>query len=155
MISYIHLSSEVHIPHHANSFFLVFHSTNRHRSFFHLFYNSISKEVDYILFYKLPPGMDLPLNPCPDEVEEYKYVSIEELKEMMNDPTLLWSPWFLGIMERGGFDWWQDLEVSLEGGNTNSDVVFFDPLPQHMANYNQPTHGRQTGVLSSTGVVQQ
>ena len=111
-------------------------------------------EVDYILFFKLPEGVDLPLNPCPDEVEEYKYVSIAELKEMMKSPDLLWSPWFLGIMERGGFEWWQDMDRSLAGNNTNENVEFFDPPPGHVAAYNKPTHGRQTGVLSVSGTLQ-
>ena len=111
-------------------------------------------EVDYILFFKLPKGVDLPVKPCPDEVEEYKYVSIDELKEMMKQPDLLWSPWFLGIMDRGGFEWWEDMDASLEGKNTNENVEFFDPPAIHAASYNKPTHGRQTGVLSGSGILQ-
>lgn len=111
-------------------------------------------EVDYILFFKLPEGVDLPVHPCADEVEEYKYASITELKEMMKDPDLLWSPWFVGIMEKGGFQWWQDMDRSLAGENTNSNVDFFDPPTAHMAAYNKPAHGRQTGILSREGVVQ-
>lgn len=111
-------------------------------------------EVDYILFFKLPEGVDLPLNPCPEEVEDYKYVSISELKEMMKDPELLWSPWFVGIMEKGGFDWWEDMERSLAGEHTNSEVYFFDPPAAHVAAYNKPSHRRQTGVLSTEGVLQ-
>jgi hypothetical protein len=89
------------------------------------------------------------VNPCPDEVEDYKYVSIQELKDMMNDPDLLWSPWFLGIMERGGFRWWEDLERALQGEYTNADVDFFDPPKEHFAAYNKASHTRLTGVLSS------
>ena len=106
-------------------------------------------EVDYILFLKSPPGVEVPVNACPDEVESYKYVSIEELKDMMKGPNLKWSPWFLGIMERGGFDWWEDLDGALAGKYTNDNVAFFDPPREHVAAYNKPTHGRQTGVLSS------
>jgi isopentenyl-diphosphate delta-isomerase len=104
-------------------------------------------EVDYILFCQMEEPKEIAVDP--EEVAAYKYVSIQELKTMMKDPDLLWSPWFLGIMERGGFDWWQDLESSLAGKNTNSDVVFFDPAPEHAANYNLATHTRQTGVLTS------
>jgi len=115
-----------------------------------------SSEVDYILFFRLPEGIDLPVNPCDDEVEEYKYVTIDELKEMMKDPDLLWSPWFLGILERGVFDWWEDIDNSLAGKNTNENVVFFDPPEEHRAAYNKDTHGRQTGVLSANeGVLQE
>lgn len=112
-------------------------------------------EVDYILFFRLPEGVDLPVNPCEDEVDEYKFVSISELKEMMKDPSLLWSPWFVGIMEQGGFDWWGDMERSLAGENTEPNVHFFDPPREHVALYNKPSHGRQTGVLSTEGVLQE
>jgi isopentenyl-diphosphate delta-isomerase len=103
-------------------------------------------EVDYILFCQMEEPSELSLDP--EEVVDYKYVTIDELKAMMQDPSLSWSPWFLGIMERGGFAWWEDLEASLAGENTNSDVTFFDPTPEHYANYNLPTHTRETGVMS-------
>jgi isopentenyl-diphosphate delta-isomerase type 1 len=105
-------------------------------------------EVDYILF--LQTSSEPPLAPNPEEVADHKYVSIAEMKAMREDPNLLWSPWFLGIMDRGGFDWWENLENSLAGKNTNEDVVFFDPAPDHVANYNLASHTRQTGVLSNT-----
>ena len=102
-------------------------------------------EVDYILFCQMEePKLHLD----PEEVANYKYVSIDELKQLMEDPSLSWSPWFLGIMEKGGFDWWKDLEASLDGRNTNSDVIFFDPTPEHYATYNLEVHTRETGVMS-------
>lgn len=105
-------------------------------------------EVDYILFYKSQTsGSELPVQAHPDEVADYKYVSMEELKEMLKDDTLLWSPWFLGIMERGGWDWWADLDGALAGKYTNDQVTFFDPPPAHVANYNLASHTRTTGVL--------
>eukprot|EP00977_Amphora_coffeiformis_P023596 scaffold13742_cov157-Amphora_coffeaeformis.AAC.3 len=105
-------------------------------------------EVDYVLF--LQSQEDVPVNVNPDEVGDCKYVSIEELKEMLKDPTLIWSPWFRGMMDRGIFDWWGDLEGSLTGKYTNDEVVFFDPPKEHFAQYNLPSHGRGTGVLSSS-----
>ena len=102
-------------------------------------------EVDYILFCQIEEP-DLKIDP--EEVEDCKYVTSNELKEMMKDESLSWSPWFLGIMEKGGFHWWDDLEASLAGKNTNSDVVFFDPTPEHYANYNLESHTRETGVMS-------
>ena len=95
--------------------------------------------------------MELPVNPCPDEVDEYKYVSIQELKTMMETPGLLWSPWFRGIMDRGGFAWWEDLDAALDGKYTNPNVEFFDPPQEHVAAYNKPSHTRLTGVRSSSG----
>ena len=102
--------------------------------------------MDYVLF--LQSQEDVPVHANPDEVGEYKYVSIDELKEMLKDPELIWSPWFRGMMDRGIFDWWKDLEGTLAGKNTNEDVVFFDPPKEHFASYNLPSHNRSTGVLS-------
>jgi isopentenyl-diphosphate delta-isomerase len=104
-------------------------------------------EVDYILFTQAD---DITVDPNPDEVSDYKFVSLEGLKTMMAEPGLLWSPWFRGIMDRGGFAWWEDLEGGLSGKYTNTDVIFFDPPAEHMASYNKPSHGRKTGVLSSS-----
>ena len=109
-------------------------------------------EVDYILFLQTKEPVPVKLNP--EEVEEYKYVSLEELKEMRKDPDLLWSPWFLGIMDHSGFDWWSDLKGSLDGKYTHDTVHFFDPPVEHMATYNLPTHDRQTGVLQPTEAVE-
>ena len=107
-------------------------------------------EVDYILFCKiLQDGSDISITPNPDEVSVHMFVSIDELKTMMTDPDLLWSPWFRGIMDRGAFDWWDDMEGSLAGKYTNEHVAFFDPPPAHYASYNLPAHGRLTGVLSA------
>jgi isopentenyl-diphosphate Delta-isomerase len=106
-------------------------------------------EVDYILFVKANSAT-VPVQAHPDEVADYKYVSLDELKEMRRDPTLLWSPWFLGIMERGGWDWWADLDGALAGKYTNDQVTYFDPPEMHVGQYNLDSHTRQTGVLSKS-----
>jgi isopentenyl-diphosphate delta-isomerase type 1 len=106
-------------------------------------------EVDYILFYQQRPDEgQLPIIANPEEVSDYKYVTADELQSMMKEPDQLWSPWFVGIMERGGWDWWADLQGSFDGKYTNKDVTFFDPPPDHFADFNLPTHGRLTGVIS-------
>lgn len=105
-------------------------------------------EVDYVLFAK--SDTPVPLNPNPEEVSDYKYVSREEMKDMLqNKPDLLWSPWFLGIMDRGGYEWWDDLSGSLAGKHTNDRVQFFDPPAEHWASYNVKSHDRKTGVSKS------
>ena len=132
-------------------------------------------EVDYILFYQLPPPptttsstsdeigiitptatatatatATLPISPNPEEVSDYKYVSIDELRNnMFHDPSLLWSPWFRGIMDRGGFEWWTHLDQAMAGTYTNDQITYFDPPSYHMATYNTPSHTKLTGVLSS------
>ena len=105
-------------------------------------------EVDYIFFIQVDEEPSLDINP--DEVAEYKYVSSEELRSMFDDPALKWSPWFLGIMERGGFKWWEDLEGTLQGKHTTDKVEFFDPPKEHFAAFNLPSHSRLTGVHSAS-----
>ena len=108
-------------------------------------------EVDYILFYKCHQlaAVDIPMQPCPDEVDDYKYVTPTELRTMLADPTLKWSPWFRGIVERGLWDWWDDLDNgTLDGKYTNDEVIFFDPPAEYYATFNHhPDHTRTTGVL--------
>lgn len=106
-------------------------------------------EVDYVLFLKNKEEQP-EVHPNPDEVSEFKYVSIDDLKAMFEDPGLEWSPWFRGIMDLGGFEWWEDLGATLEGKHCYSDVTFFDPPQAHYGKYNLPSHDRLTGVLSST-----
>lgn len=106
-------------------------------------------EVDYILFCQMQNDEEeakLTIDLDPEEVSQYKFVSVEELEDMLNDPDLTWSPWFLGMLQRGIFDWWKDLDGAMKGKYTNEDVTFFDPEPQFVANYNLPTHSRKTGV---------
>ena len=107
-------------------------------------------EIDYVLFIKCD-GDGPTVVADPEEVETYKYVAPDELRAMMNDDKLLWSPWFIGIMEKGGFKWWEDLEEALKSdGNkyVEDQIHYFDPPADHMASYNLPSHGRETGVLS-------
>lgn len=116
-------------------------------------------EIDYIFFIQCMD--DIKVRPNPEEVAEYKFVSMNELKSMMypsssnnnHEEPLKWSPWFQGIMERGGFDWWENLQDALEENPSsniycNKDVTFFDPPLNFVASYNLPSHGRRTGVLS-------
>jgi hypothetical protein len=91
------------------------------------------------------------LDPNPDEVGDMRFVTQDELRQMLYDPehkdNYTWSPWFVGIMERGGFDWWADLDNTLEGKNTNTDITYFDPPTDFVASYNHEGHDRSTGVL--------
>ena len=67
-------------------------------------------EIDYILFIKA----HVDLRPHPDEVMDTRYVSIAELKDMMNPKSgLLWSPWFKIIAENFLEKWWRDLDETL------------------------------------------
>jgi len=72
-------------------------------------------EIDHILLYRLDPGETLPLKPNPDEVEDTRWLTRDELKEAMtgSGEMPLWSPWFKIINERLLDAWWQDLDNAL------------------------------------------
>ena len=107
-------------------------------------------ELDYVFFAQ--GSLHRPtLQPNPEEVSDYRYVSMDELRQLLNDTSLRWSPWFRGIMERGGWDWWADLTGTLQGKYTTTDIVYFDPPPAHVAEYNLPSHhATDTGVWKAT-----
>jgi len=106
-------------------------------------------EVDYIFFAQCA-GAGPELAPDPAEVAEWRYVTRDELRGLLADDGngMLWSPWFRGILERGGFAWWEDLEAAVgEGSPYCADAIhYFDAPPEHRAEYNLLTHDRQTGV---------
>ncbi|KAI9732367.1 MAG: isopentenyl-diphosphate delta-isomerase idi1 [Cirrosporium novae-zelandiae] len=67
-------------------------------------------EMDYILFIKA--DVDLDVNP--NEAQDSKYVTAEELKTMFKDPSLKFTPWFKLICESMLFEWWAHLDEGLE-----------------------------------------
>jgi isopentenyl-diphosphate delta-isomerase type 1 len=109
--------------------------------------------------HTLPPT--LVIRPNPEEVAAYEFVTKAELGRRMRqheqsvrtaeeeEEEVLWSPWFVGIMERGGFDWWDDLDRTLQGRYTSKEITYFDPPARHVAAYNLPHHGRTTGVAAT------
>mmetsp|Transcript_10905 Transcript_10905/g.16316 ORF Transcript_10905/g.16316 Transcript_10905/m.16316 type:complete len:353 (+) Transcript_10905:129-1187(+) len=110
-------------------------------------------EIDYILFFQCA-GEGPRVTANHEEVSNFKYVSVKELKHMMYSDEhkgLLWSPWFRGIMENGGFLFWENLEEALRPGSCfcSSDIVYFDPPKEHFASYNLSMHGRETGVVTA------
>ena len=67
-------------------------------------------EVDYILFVRASVKLD----PNPEEVQQVRYVSREELEEMMRPSSgLLWSPWFHALAQSHLPQWWEDLNDTL------------------------------------------
>lgn len=67
-------------------------------------------EIDYILFIKA----DVDLKANPNEVQDTKYVSEADLKEMFKDDKLLFTPWFKLICQSMMFEWWEHLNSGLE-----------------------------------------
>ncbi|KAG5440602.1 hypothetical protein PCK2_000312 [Pneumocystis canis] len=62
-------------------------------------------EIDYILF--IQANVDLKLNP--NEVETARYVSQDDLREMLNCKDFSFTPWFLLICHSFIFFWWDSL----------------------------------------------
>jgi isopentenyl-diphosphate delta-isomerase len=63
-------------------------------------------EVDYCLMYKLNDGEQLTIKANPNEIGDTKFVSAQKLEEMMNDNSLLFTPWFKLIVHRFLSKWW-------------------------------------------------
>ena len=95
-----------------------------------------------------PQQGDADLAPNADEVSDARFLTADELRAMLNEDGLKWSPWFVGIMERGGWEWWANLGEAMRVGSKYADdrIVYFDPPAEHVAAYNLPSPGRSTGV---------
>ena len=75
-------------------------------------------ELDYVLLARVPTGSDgveearapeFSLAPNPEEVRVTRWVTRAELKEMLSDPALKWSPWFRIIVDKWLLpEWWSD-----------------------------------------------
>lgn len=66
--------------------------------------------VDYILFIKA----DVDLDANPNEVRDTAYVTADKLKEMFEDPSLVFTPWFKLICHSMLFEWWAHLDSGLD-----------------------------------------
>ncbi|KAK3294779.1 NUDIX hydrolase domain-like protein [Chaetomium fimeti] len=75
-------------------------------------------EIDYILFIKA----NVDLDPSENEVQATQYVSADRLKEMFQDPTLKFTPWFKLICNSLLFDWWKHLDSGLEAYMNEQEI---------------------------------
>ena len=66
--------------------------------------------VDYILLIK----SDVDHTPNPNEVQDAKYVSQEDLKQMFKDNSLKFTPWFKLICNTMLFEWWDHIDQGLD-----------------------------------------
>lgn len=67
-------------------------------------------QVDYILFIKA----DVDVEANPNEAQDTRYVTPQELKDMFKDEKLKFTPWFKLICESMLFEWWEHLDEGLE-----------------------------------------
>lgn len=91
-------------------------------------------EIDYVLFMTINDTTQLIVQPNPEEIDEIRWVSPNELEDMLNDENKLFSPWFRLIYYKWMKHlWWKDLHVTM---NTNthvdcSTIHTFDPPSEH------------------------
>lgn len=69
-----------------------------------------SGSVDYILIIK----SDVDHTANPNEVQDTKYVSQDDLRQMFQDSSLTFTPWFKLICNTMLFEWWDHLDQGLE-----------------------------------------
>jgi len=68
-------------------------------------------EIDYVLFIQA----DVTVLPNPEEIQDYRYVSLEELQQMMSPRSgLKWSPWFSIFAKSYLPSWWEDLNITIK-----------------------------------------
>ncbi|CAP71325.1 uncharacterized protein PODANS_6_3020 [Podospora anserina S mat+] len=75
-------------------------------------------EIDYILFIKA----NVDLNPSPNEVKDVQYVSAEKLKQLFEDPSLKFTPWFKLICNSMLFEWWANLDTGLDKYKNEQEI---------------------------------
>jgi isopentenyl-diphosphate delta-isomerase len=67
-------------------------------------------EIDYILFIQ----RDVTVAANPNEVKSHRYVSAEELKQLLGEAGqeggVTITPWFKAIADKFLFEWWQHLD---------------------------------------------
>ncbi|KAG7368254.1 farnesyl-diphosphate farnesyltransferase [Nitzschia inconspicua] len=92
-------------------------------------------EIDYVLFFCVKSKDELTIKPHPDEVDACKWVTRQQLIDMMDDPELLFSPWFRLICKKWLLDlWWKDLDTTMTTDKYCDFVQIhcFDPPKEHL-----------------------
>lgn len=64
-------------------------------------------EIDYILFLQKD---DLHIDANPDEIQEIRWVTLEQVKEMKTKENVTLTPWFDLILNSSLPKWWNSLE---------------------------------------------
>jgi len=107
-------------------------------------------EIDHALVWVVDDATDndnnsnnkLEIKGNPDEVDDVKWVSPDELRSMLDDPDLLFSPWFRLICQRwllsssedgNGNNWWSDLKRTMDTDDfcDYGTIHRFDPPREH------------------------
>jgi isopentenyl-diphosphate delta-isomerase len=58
----------------------------------------------------------------PNEAREARWVSQQDLKAMLADKSLLFTPWFSLICQSMLYQWWDHLDQGLEGYENETQI---------------------------------
>ncbi|KAK5000140.1 isopentenyl-diphosphate delta-isomerase idi1 [Elasticomyces elasticus] len=83
-------------------------------------------EIDYILFIKA----DVDVHANPNEVQDTRYVSEDDLKTMFKDDALSFTPWFKLICQSMLFKWWEQLNGGVEQFKAEREIRRMLEVPQ-------------------------
>lgn len=122
-------------------------------------------EIDYVLFFVVKSKQDITVVPNRMEVEDVKWVTQEKLLDMMNDSSLLFSPWFRIIVKKwligtnANIGWWNDLKETIQTDKYCDYVTIhrFDPPKEHLGGLGNAGYqfcvgsGSNTSSSSSNG----
>lgn len=64
-------------------------------------------EIDYILFLQKD---DLHIEPSPDEIQEIRWVTLDNVKGMIGKENVSLTPWFELILNSSLPEWWKNLD---------------------------------------------
>jgi len=110
-------------------------------------------EIDYILFAQVSAKDLGEVKPNPEEVDACKFVTQSELESMLEDRSLLWSPWFRIIASQllcgGAHPWWGDLKGAMTSEKfvDKTTIYAFSPPFNHD---NTKSDGNGNGGSSSS-----
>jgi isopentenyl-diphosphate Delta-isomerase len=94
-------------------------------------------EIDYVLLYTIPNKQCLTVIPNPEEVDTIQWVSQKTLLSMLQDKSLLFSPWFRIIIQKwflGPHGWWTNLQecMTTDKYKDFKTIHRFDPPTEHL-----------------------
>ncbi|KAH8689306.1 isopentenyl-diphosphate delta-isomerase [Talaromyces proteolyticus] len=80
-----------------------------------LYYKAPADDVwgEHEIGYALLVQSDVDLHPNTNEVQNTRYVTEMELREMLNDPHVPFSPWFRLVCLSKLFSWWKYIRMGL------------------------------------------
>lgn len=57
-----------------------------------------------------------------NEVQNMRYVTPDQVKQMLTDPSLILTPWFKLLADGLLFKWWENLDNDLKGYTDEREI---------------------------------